>query len=145
MKDIYSLFIGMSSKEAETVLLDAKNYLDILDQQSGPDRMAFMITALMFISDGGQVPQPFDEKIFRDNLDKYLDNNHDKVVVRLAALLMLHADNKHQQEAVEKLKTMHKPLVQGTTNEIAKTLGISKSEVRKLKREGKLDEFLALL
>lgn len=35
---------------------------------------------------------------------------------------------------------MHKPAPEGTVDEIAKRFNVSKSEVRRLKREGKLSE-----
>jgi hypothetical protein len=53
---------------------------------------------------------------------------------------------KHALEALKiKLSQSNKPHEQGTVTEIAKKLGVSKSEVRRLKAENKLDEALAAL
>lgn len=43
----------------------------------------------------------------------------------------------------KEFKAAQKPHAQGTVSEIAARFNISKSEVRRLKQEGKLDEFLA--
>lgn len=142
MKNAYDLFIGMTDVEAMSALQQAENYLHILDKDDGPNKFAFLIPALMFISDGGSVPQPFDVTEFNKRIDSYVEINIDKVSHKLSYLIKLHKENNIKQEIELKAKDLHKTLSEGTTDEIAKKLGISKSEVRKLKREGKLEERL---
>lgn len=51
-------------------------------------------------------------------------------------------DNALQVDRTKKLKEMNTPLAIGTTDEIAKKYHLTKSEVRKMKREGTLEEFV---
>lgn len=142
MKNIYDLFIGLSPDAAARALSEASECLDLFDKENGESRMAFMITALSFIADGGSVPQPFDDKEFHKLVDNYYIDNANSIIVIMESLLKQHRENKIKQGIKEKAEQLHKPLADGTTGEIANKLGISKSEVRKLKREGKLEERL---
>jgi hypothetical protein len=49
---------------------------------------------------------------------------------------------KLQNEMLAQMRKTHQPHQLGTVNEIAQKYGISKSEVRRLKSEGKLEEFV---
>ena len=64
-------------------------------------------------------------------------------VFRLIEEAEIAAKKKAKESLINKLKETNKPAEYGTVAEIAARYCISKSEVRRLKQEGKLDEFIA--
>lgn len=76
-----------------------------------------------------QVRQGYDEEKAREIIQSYKNFFLDSLTEII--------DNTVSEENI---KDIHKPNKNGTTAEIAAHLNMSKSEVRKLRREGKLDE-----
>lgn len=142
MNRVEDLLLDVSQEEANELLVDVEKNLHILDYDTGLENLVFVISALMYIKDNGPIPIPFNKKEFNADLVKYLDVKHEEVSVKIKHVIELYNKNKKDAQILNK---MHKPLAQGTTDEIAKKLGISKSEVRKLKREGRLEEFFSLI
>lgn len=90
-----------------------------------------------------------DEELETPELLKYVERVKQMVRNMIQGLFEQEANDfkqqqKHALEALkQKLLQSNKPHQQGTVDQIAKKLNTSKSEVRRLKAEGKLDQALA--
>lgn len=81
------------------------------------------------------VAQGNDENVVRANIEDHKNRFRNQIMEGMEELL-----KQGEEEAIQSTKRLHAPSKNGTTAEIAAHLNISKSEVRKLRREGKLDE-----
>lgn len=91
-----------------------------------------------------------DEELETPEVLKYVERIKQMVRNMIQGLFQQEAENfkNQQKQAMEvlkqKLSQSNKPHEQGTVAEIAQKLGISKSQVRRFKAEGKLDRELEL-
>lgn len=87
--------------------------------------------------------RPSEEMTFEDCFnDKGVQIALTRLEEKIVAKLDIHRRDFVTKEVIDGIKASHKPAPEGTVAELSQKYGVSKSEVRRLKREGRLQDLI---